>query len=188
MPTYRLQVEYDGSAYHGWQVQPDVPTVQGAIEHALKLLARREVRTVGAGRTDRGVHATGQVVSFDLPGRIDCRRLAGGIHGICGPALRVRRCEQAPHAFHARHDSLWRVYSYRILDRPSALWRLRAYLPRTVPPLAELREAGLVVGRKEGKHVFYRLADPRAKVFIHTMHRLFCKAVASPLETSGLNR
>ncbi len=168
MPTYRLLLEYDGAAYHGWQVQPELPTVQGALERALSLLTRRIVHTAGAGRTDRGVHAAGQVVSFRVDEPIDCRRVAQGIHGICGRDIRVVRIGEAPEGFHARHDAIWRQYRYRILDRPSALWRSRAYFPRRTASLPALRRASRALLGEHDMSSFANAspdaADPRCRI------------------------
>lgn len=141
MPFYRLLLEYDGSAFHGWQTQPNVRTVQGELNRALSILSRESVQTAGAGRTDCGVHARGQVVSFELAGPIEKDRLIAGIHGLCGGDLRVLRLDLAPDRFHARHDALWRAYSYRLLEHPSSLMRKLAWYPPTLPNLASLRQA-----------------------------------------------
>jgi tRNA pseudouridine38-40 synthase len=115
--------------------------VQGEIERALQLILRNPVRTVGAGRTDRGVHARGQVASFKLDQSFDCRRIISGIHGICGGDLRIRLLEPAPESFHARHDARSRTYTYRIIESSSALWRERAWHPPSLPSLPSLRRA-----------------------------------------------
>jgi tRNA pseudouridine38-40 synthase len=141
MPRYRLLLEYDGGGFHGWQVQPAVRTVQGELERALALILREPVRTAAAGRTDVGVHATGQVVSFDASRSLDCRRVIEGIHGICGGEIRVHRCEEAPPDFHARHRAIWREYLYRLADGPTAVWRSVAWQVPRVPPLPLLRVA-----------------------------------------------
>ena len=141
MPSYRLLLEYDGTGFHGWQVQPQVRTVQGEIERALALLTRQAIRTAAAGRTDRGVHARGQVVSFETDGALDCRRIVAGIQGICGDELKVRRLDAAPPGFHARHDARWRLYRYRVALAASALSRDRAWHPRIPLCLPLLRAA-----------------------------------------------
>jgi len=156
MPRYRLLLEYDGSGFHGWQVQAAVRSVQGEIERALLFLAREPIRTTAAGRTDRGVHARGQVVSFESFAPLDCRRLIEGIQGICGSEVRVRRCEEAPPGFHARHDARWREYHYRICDRPSAIWRTLAWQGRHFPALPALRSATEPL---QGAHDFTSFAN-----------------------------
>ncbi|MHB8452087.1 MAG: tRNA pseudouridine(38-40) synthase TruA, partial [Mycobacteriales bacterium] len=108
----RLDVAYDGSGFHGWARQPGRRTVAGELETALGVLARGPVRTVVAGRTDSGVHATGQVVHADLPAVPDVRRL----NGLLDPAVRVRAATVAPAGFDARFSALSRVYVYRVTD------------------------------------------------------------------------
>ncbi len=150
MHVYRLQIEYDGGAFHGWQIQAELRTVQGEIDRALTLVTRQTIRTTGAGRTDQGVHARGQVASFRCDSPVDCRRAVRGVEGICGRELRVRRMEEAPEDFHARRAAMWREYRYRILEDPSALLRDRAWRPHEVPALALLREAsGAILGRHD---------------------------------------
>jgi tRNA pseudouridine38-40 synthase len=156
MHSYRILLEYDGTAFHGWQVQPEVRTVQGEVERALGLLTRRTIRTAAAGRTDTGVHARGQVVSFEIEQPIDCRRVIAGIHGICGPEIRARRVEEAPPGFHARHDARWRLYRYRIALAPSALTRARAWHPPLPLRLPLLREAAMPL---MGSHDFSAFAN-----------------------------
>ncbi|WP_343282066.1 tRNA pseudouridine(38-40) synthase TruA [Micrococcus sp. 2A] len=128
----RLDLAYDGSAFSGWASQPGLPTVQGALEEALKRILRRPVATVVAGRTDAGVHARGQVVHLDLsaaeweglsrgrpgddPGQALLRRLAGVLSGW-GGAVVVHGAARAPEGFDARFGALWREYEYRISDR-----------------------------------------------------------------------
>ncbi|MBM3286081.1 MAG: tRNA pseudouridine synthase A [Candidatus Eisenbacteria bacterium] len=159
MPVYRLLLEYDGASYFGWQAQPSLPTVQGALDRALSILTREAIRTTGAGRTDRGVHARGQVASFHSTARLDCRRIAAGIRGICGPMIQVRVMEEADPAFHARHDARWRAYSYRLLERPSPLWRHHAHCPPALPGLAELRATSEPL---LGRHDFTSFANVSA--------------------------
>jgi tRNA pseudouridine38-40 synthase len=156
MPSYRIQLEYDGSAFHGWQVQAEVRTVQGEIERALALLARRPISTAAAGRTDRGVHAFGQVVSFETEARLDGRRMIAGIHGICGRELWARRFEEAPPGFHARHHARWRQYRYRLAIQATALARDRAWHPLCSLRLPLLREATAPV---LGEHDFSAFAN-----------------------------
>ena len=150
MPVYRALVEYDGAGFSGWQTQPDARTVQGEIERALALISRAPVRISAAGRTDAGVHARGQVVSFHRDVEIDLRRTRTGIEGICGPEVRVHLLERAPDSFHARHSALWREYLYRLRVEPSALERGRAWVAPGRFTLPRLREAsGPLCGRRD---------------------------------------
>ena len=119
MSRYRLNIEYDGSHFRGWQVQPDAPSVQEAIEGALKsLFGGREVRIMGSGRTDTGVHAVGQVAHVDLPEERDPEKLLRGFEGLLPHGIRVWRARAVGKEFHARFDARERWYAYRILKSP----------------------------------------------------------------------
>jgi len=118
-----LTVAYDGAPFAGFARQPGQDTVQGRLEGALATALRREVTTVGAGRTDSGVHALGQVVSFDAQGDgPDPDRLRRSLDALAGDGLVVREVRRARAGFSARFDAMSREYRYRIVDG-------------TVPPL-----------------------------------------------------
>jgi tRNA pseudouridine38-40 synthase len=121
MPRYRCTVEYLGTPFAGWQLQDGPETVQGVLERALETLARHPVRVHGAGRTDSGVHATGQVAHFDLTEAIEARRIQHSLNALAGPHVRVRGLEACDPNFHARFDATARRYIYRIALRPVAL-------------------------------------------------------------------
>ena len=112
----RLVVAYDGTPFSGFARQRDRRTVQGELEDALSRLAKRPVRTVGAGRTDAGVHARGQVVHADVPARLDPERVRRALNGRLGPAVTVHRADWAPPGFDARLSARRRTYVYRIDD------------------------------------------------------------------------
>jgi len=133
VPTYRLSVEYDGTGFHGLQYQPALRTVAGALEAALARLFHETVKIVAAGRTDAGVHATAQVVSFTAAMAFPIDRLALALNANTPPDLAVCEAALVDDAFSARFDALERTYDYVILNRPypSALWRRRAwFVPR----------------------------------------------------------
>jgi tRNA pseudouridine38-40 synthase len=127
MTTVRLDIEYDGSGFKGWAAQPGLRTVQGELEAALATVLREEVKLSVAGRTDAGVHALGQVASFqmeaELPGG-----LARSLNGVGPDDLTVTAAMQAEDSFDARHDAKSRSYLYRVLARstPSPFERGRA--------------------------------------------------------------
>lgn len=114
--THRLKltVHYDGSAFHGWQLQPDQRTVQGELEAALSRLADRPRRVHGSGRTDAGVHATGQVASVDMPSRWDAPTLLQSLNAILPRDVWIESVEVAAPDFHPRYDALDRTYGYRV--------------------------------------------------------------------------
>ena len=129
----RLDLAYDGGAFHGWASQPGLRTVQGELEAALAMVLRLDaVAVTCAGRTDTGVHARGQVVHLDVPesallgaaGRSAQppeEALARRLNGVLGPDVHVQGARPAPEGFDARFSALWRRYAYRLADRPSTV-------------------------------------------------------------------
>jgi tRNA pseudouridine38-40 synthase len=116
MPVYRLEVSYDGTGFHGFARQPQVRTVQGEIEAALSRVLKLNVETTGAGRTDTGVHAVGQVVSFVAIEELDLVRLQRSLNGILHPEMVVIRLTTEVPGFDARFSAAWREYRYQILN------------------------------------------------------------------------
>jgi len=116
MPVYRLEVSYDGTGFHGFARQPQVRTVQGEIEAALNRVLKLSVETTGAGRTDTGVHAVGQVVSFVAIEELDLVRLQRSLNGILHPEVVVTRLATEAPGFDARFSAAWREYRYQILN------------------------------------------------------------------------
>lgn len=118
MPTYRLHLAYDGAPYHGFARQKDLITVQGALEDALATVLRIPVVTTGAGRTDAGVHALGQVVSFTIGSPIeDLPFLQRRLNALCGPSIAVLEVAEAPAGFDARFSAASRTYEYAMFTR-----------------------------------------------------------------------
>jgi tRNA pseudouridine38-40 synthase len=158
MPRYRFAVEYFGAPFAGWQLQDGPETVQGTLEKALETVLRRPTRVHGAGRTDAGVHASGQVAHFDVSQEIDPRRIQFSLNALAGPHVRVRGLERCDDAFHARFDALSRRYLYRIALRPVALGADLAWQPPWPFDIdlfaAELRSA---LGRRD----FLNFSVPR---------------------------
>jgi len=146
----KLTLQYDGSGFFGWQVQPGARTIQGVLEEAVSRLANRPTTVVGAGRTDRGVHATGQVASVLVPGKWTPDSLRRALNAILPPDIRVSAAEEVTLDFHARFDATARSYVYRVGTTESALspfrrrwcWPLARELDRPVLDAA----AGQIVG------------------------------------------
>ncbi|HLZ35481.1 MAG TPA: tRNA pseudouridine(38-40) synthase TruA [Nitrospira sp.] len=149
MPTVKLIVEYDGSRYAGWQRQPDQPTIQEAFETAIQQLTQRTVSVIAAGRTDSGVHALGQVVSFRIDREWTPYEWTKGFNARLPQDIAVRSAVIMPDDFHARYSASGKLYEYRILNRPERPAVERAYLWHVHKPLdqeAMQQAAALLVG------------------------------------------
>ena len=150
----RLLVAYDGSAFHGFALNRDVPTVAGALGGAISRGLGHDVVLTAAGRTDTGVHAWGQVVSFDAPADgLDLARLQRSVNGLCGPAIAVRAAEVAEPDFDARFSALWRRYRYTVLNEAAPDPFLAATTWHVEAPL-DLRALRLACDPLIGEHDF----------------------------------
>ena len=127
MPNIKLLVEYDGSDFLGWQIQPEGRTVQGEISAALTQILRETVNLTGAGRTDTGVHARGQVANFRTISNMEPGTIMHALNGVLRPDVRVLAAEEVPEAFHSRFDAMERMYRYHLSTVPSALSRFREW-------------------------------------------------------------
>ncbi len=114
--TLKAIVRYDGTGFAGWQIQPNARTVQGEIERALSQIVSQPVRVMGSGRTDAGVHALGQVCSFEWPGDADTKRLCRSLSRMLGPEIRIESVDEAPESFNARFSATSKRYAYAISD------------------------------------------------------------------------
>ncbi len=130
MPNIKLTIEYDGSAFCGWQEQPEQRSIEAELKRAISTVLREDIRVVYAsGRTDAGVHAKGQVVNFFCSASPDLFRLRIGVSSVLRDELSVLSAEIMPDDFHARHSAVSKCYSYTILNRdtPAVLERGRVW-------------------------------------------------------------
>jgi tRNA pseudouridine38-40 synthase len=121
--TIKLTIEYDGTDFVGWQYQENGRSVQEVIEQGLSQILREKIRIVGAGRTDSGVHAKGQVASFRTESSLDCTSILRGLNGVLPGDVVILDVQQAADGFHARHNARSRRYEYVIRKIPTALSR-----------------------------------------------------------------
>jgi tRNA pseudouridine38-40 synthase len=159
MPRYRLTLEYDGGPYTGFQAQGDLPTVQGAVERAVLAFSGETLRLQAAGRTDTGVHATGQVVHVDLSKDWPALTVRNALNAhLVDEAVVVLEAEVAPEGWHARFSATERRYLYRILNRPAppALDRGRVWHVRTPLDAAAMHAAAQAL---VGHHDFTTFRD-----------------------------
>jgi tRNA pseudouridine38-40 synthase len=149
---FRLTIEYDGTRYCGWQIQANDDTVQARIEAVLAQLLGQPVRIKGAGRTDAGVHAQGQVAAFDAPRHLDPEELRRALNALLPPDIVVREVAEADTGFDPRRDAAVRVYEYRILNRHlrSAFhYRYAWHVPQPLNLAAMQAAARVFVGRHD---------------------------------------
>jgi len=175
-PVTALVVAYDGGPFAGWQLQPNRPTVQGTLEAALSAIhgaPREAVAIVGAGRTDAGVHALGQVATYRAPNRRELPELLHGLAGLLPDSVRVVGARRLPASFHACRSATGKLYRYRIINRRIALpfespW---AWLIRPPLDVDAMRKAA---GRLVGEHDFsaFASAGGQQESGVRTLRRL----------------
>lgn len=149
----KLTIEYDGTNYHGWQLQPNGPTIQGVLEQAIEKILGVSARLNGSGRTDAGVHALRQVANFFYAGDLDLSRLQKGVNALTPQDIVVKKVERVADSFDARRDVQSRVYHYRIWNHPypSAFYqRFSWHVPYPLD-LSGMQEA---IRSLEGEHNF----------------------------------
>jgi tRNA pseudouridine38-40 synthase len=147
--TLKITLAYDGSEFHGWQVQPGLPTVQGTLAECLQRITGEDVLPQGSGRTDAGVHALGQVASVQLESPIPEPNLMTALNDVLPPSIRVNSVEATYKNFHARHSASAKTYRYRIYRGavcPPFLARYVYHDPYPMNEEAVIRSSQHVVG------------------------------------------
>ena len=184
MPRYKLTIEYDGSPFVGWQAQANGMSVQQVLEEGIKGFCGQDVRVAGAGRTDAGVHALGQVAHIDLETevRTDTLRDAANAH-MRGHPVAIVECEQVSDDFEARFGAIKRHYLYRIINRraPLTLDAKQAWLVHRPLDAEAMHEAAQAL---IGKHDFttFRSMQCQAKSPVKTMDRITVSRYAEEIE------
>ncbi|MBU1712654.1 MAG: tRNA pseudouridine(38-40) synthase TruA [Proteobacteria bacterium] len=151
--NFRLTVEYDGTAYNGWQRQKIGRTIQGEVEKAISVMTQQKVTLTGAGRTDAGVHALGQVANFVCDTILEPGVFIKGLNSLLPGDIIIRDCATVHQEFHSRYDAKSKIYNYRILNRgiPSAIGRQYAWFIRKKIDIDAMQEAA---SRLIGTHDF----------------------------------
>ncbi|HXF81401.1 MAG TPA: tRNA pseudouridine(38-40) synthase TruA [bacterium] len=168
----KLIIEYDGTGYAGWQRLRGRPSIQGEIERAILAVTKERVTVIGAGRTDAGVHALGQVANFSTTHRIAVDRIPGALNHHLPPAIRILEAAEVPVTFHARYDARRRVYRYAVLNRPAPSAILRHHAVHVPRPLDEQAMAQ-ALARLIGTHPFtaFRATGSAERTTLCTMHQ-----------------
>lgn len=129
MRNIKILIEYDGTNYNGWQIQSNAKSVQGELTDSLRSIIGSDVTLTGAGRTDSGVHAMGQVANFRTDSKISANKFKDGLNGTLPKDIRILNAVEIDEDFHSRRDALERQYLYKLSKRESALARFYAYDP-----------------------------------------------------------
>lgn len=166
----KMIVEYNGGGYHGWQRQNDTMTVQQVLEETIGIITQEEIKVIGAGRTDAGVHAINQVANFKTGSKIEETKLLRGINGLLPKDVVVKHLVEVEETFHARHDARSKVYLYQIYNRlvRSVMYRDYAWFIRESLAIDRMRAALLLL---RGTHDFssFSAADKEIKNHVRTV-------------------
>jgi tRNA pseudouridine38-40 synthase len=154
-----LTLEYDGTDYAGWQVQPDVATVQGVLEETLERILKEPTRVHGAGRTDAGVHAAAQVAHFETSSRMTTDEFARALNSLLPGDVRVTAAEEADPDFHARYSARARTYRYAVTFVDSVFTRRHAYYVPGPLEAAAMREGAAALVGEHDFAAFGNLSD-----------------------------
>jgi len=148
----RITVAYDGTDFHGWQIQPGLGTIQGALEEIIGGIEGERVHVEGSGRTDAGVHALAQVAAFTLENRIPADNLRRAVNRLLPPSIRVLTAGEAPPDFHPRFDSIAKTYRYQLFRSetcPPFLWRYVHHHPYPLNEAAMMEAARVFEGEQD---------------------------------------
>ncbi|HTZ11812.1 MAG TPA: tRNA pseudouridine(38-40) synthase TruA [Candidatus Margulisiibacteriota bacterium] len=175
MSNLKLEIEYDGTDYCGWQAQRSVrfKSIQEVIEKALQKILREKVKLIASGRTDAGVHALGQVANFKTSARIKPDKLMRGLNALLPDDIRVCRVQEVGPDFHSRFQARSKVYRYTILNRkaPSAFSRNTVYFyPYPLDIKLMQKEARALVGRHNFKS--FQTSGSKERASVRTIKRL----------------
>jgi tRNA pseudouridine38-40 synthase len=171
LKNFKLTIEYDGSAYCGWQRQPNGPTIQQTIEMALQTMTHQPMTLIGSGRTDAGVHAIGQVAHFKCDTNIAAQAFQKGLNSLLPNDIVIRESAEVDPTFHARYDVKSKLYRYCIRNQPIPVAIGRQYAWWIRAPLdveAMTTAAAYLIGRKDFKS-FEGTGSPRAHTVRHVM-------------------
>lgn len=184
MDSFCLIVQYDGTDYAGYQIQPGQVTIQGELERALTKLASSPIRIVAAGRTDAGVHSEGQTISFQSEKlTVPADRLPYALNALLPQDIRVVSSKVMPLDFHARYDALEKTYRYQIYEGefPNVFWRRYAYWSKHSLDWEEITRCGqLFVGRHD--FAAFAASGSSVQTTIRTMTEVIVDS-AGPLKT-----
>lgn len=154
MKRVMLTVAYDGTNYHGWQIQPNVVTIESVLNETLSALLQEEIKVIGASRTDTGVHALGNIAVFDTQARIPAEKISYALNQRLPQDIRIQASKEVPQDFHPRRQNSRKIYEYRIWNSTFPMPVYRLYTHFTYVPLdvgAMQKAADYLVGEHDFK-------------------------------------
>jgi len=179
MRRIRITVAYDGTNYHGWQVQPGLATIQSELEHVVSAIDNRRVQVAGSGRTDAGVHALGQVAAFDLANPLPCPNLKKAMNRILPHDIRITNVIEAAPDFHPRYQAAAKTYEYRMF-RAEVCPPMRRLYCHHYP--YRLNETSMAAAARliEGEHDFsaFAASDQKDELGLSKVRTVFLSAVS----------
>lgn len=148
-----LTVAYDGTAYHGWQLQPNVTTIEGVLNQTLSELLKEDIKVIGASRTDTGVHALGNIAVFDTTARMPAEKFSYALNQRLPEDIRIQKSQEVPLDFHPRHQNSRKTYEYKIYNHTfmQPVYRLYAHFFYGALDLEKMKKAASYL---EGEHDF----------------------------------
>jgi tRNA pseudouridine38-40 synthase len=159
MRNIKITVEYDGTEYRGWQIQPDEATIEGVLRKSIETIVREKITLISSSRTDAGVHALGHVVNFHCNTPIHLSRIQHSLNSILPVDIACRDVEEVPAQFHARYDAVGKQYRYTVSTGKHPLTRKYVWRINRVPDLNILREACSILTGKKDYRAFCRRRD-----------------------------
>src|ERR1700678_1662465 len=179
MRRIKILISYDGSDFHGWQVQPGLPTIQGALEQVIAEIEGQPVQVAGSGRTDAGVHAIGQVAAFSIENPIPADNLRRAVNRLLPRDIRVLSVEEAALDFHPRFQAKRKTYEYRIFRGEICSPFERRFVCHHPYPLA-IDEMTSLAQLLEGDHDFsaFAASDDRDELELSKVRTIFCSRLS----------
>ena len=173
MRNIKLYIEYDGTNYNGWQVQPNAVSIQGTIEEKLEIITQKKTKVIASGRTDAGVHAIEQVAHFFTESQLNLNNIQRGLNSLLPSDISIRQIHEVTNDFHSRRSAKSKVYRYIILNQgfPSPLYRNYSWF---IPHDLDIYEMKMAIQYLMGRHDFssFKASGCNSRNPIREVHRI----------------
>ncbi len=182
--NFKIVLEYDGSGYHGWQIQKNHTTIQSELEKSLSTILNQKIKLSASGRTDAGVHAFGQVANFTARTDLSCKTIKKGANSILNASIVIKKCNIIHENFHSRYDAVSKEYHYHILNRktPCAIQRKYMWHIRKPLNLQAMQECCEIIKGRHDFKSFEGSGSPRST----SVREIFSAEIVKNNNTFGL--